>query len=244
MLPRLLCLLTIFACTGVRPAGAQTFEEVLKRHDDAVEVWNAKRHPGADDGKTYPGPDFFPEMRRVAERAAGTPEAIAPLVWLAENAPVMTANDRGDPAPLMRWALDTLLRDHFDAPAFRAAFPQLRYAGLLTDPTPMIEFYTRVIERATDPEFKASAQLGLGYSLCVESLAHPPLDSARALRLLHDLPAGSKAAKAAEPLLYDLENLQVGKVAPEIAGTDPDGVEIKLSQYRGRVVVLDLWGFL
>jgi hypothetical protein len=33
----------------------------------------------------------------------------------------------------------------------------------------------------------------------------------------------------------------VGQPAPEIAGTDLDGVPFKLSDYRGGVVVLDFW---
>ncbi|MBT7257007.1 MAG: redoxin domain-containing protein [Planctomycetaceae bacterium] len=32
------------------------------------------------------------------------------------------------------------------------------------------------------------------------------------------------------------------KVAPEIAAEDIDGVKFKLSDYRGKVVVLDFWG--
>lgn len=38
------------------------------------------------------------------------------------------------------------------------------------------------------------------------------------------------------------KNLQVGKVAPEIEGPDIDGVNFKLSDYRGKVVLLDFWG--
>ena len=34
----------------------------------------------------------------------------------------------------------------------------------------------------------------------------------------------------------------VGKLAPEIKGKDLDGVEFKLSDYRGKVVMLDFWG--
>ncbi len=34
----------------------------------------------------------------------------------------------------------------------------------------------------------------------------------------------------------------VGKVAPDIAGPDIDGEEFKLSDYRGKVVMLDFWG--
>ena len=36
--------------------------------------------------------------------------------------------------------------------------------------------------------------------------------------------------------------LSIGKVAPEIESEDIDGVKFKLSDYRGKVVVLDFWG--
>ncbi len=35
---------------------------------------------------------------------------------------------------------------------------------------------------------------------------------------------------------------EVGNLAPEIQGEDLDGVKFKLSDYRGKVVVLDFWG--
>ena len=34
----------------------------------------------------------------------------------------------------------------------------------------------------------------------------------------------------------------IGQMAPEIEGEDLDGVPFKLSDYRGKVVVLDFWG--
>jgi len=43
-------------------------------------------------------------------------------------------------------------------------------------------------------------------------------------------------------LLFAVQHLKVGKVAPEIEGADLDGVAFKLSDYRGKVVVLDFWG--
>ncbi len=36
--------------------------------------------------------------------------------------------------------------------------------------------------------------------------------------------------------------LEPGKPAPEITGEDLDGVPMKLSDFRGKVVVLDFWG--
>jgi AhpC/TSA family len=35
----------------------------------------------------------------------------------------------------------------------------------------------------------------------------------------------------------------IGATAPEITGKDLDGKVMKLSEFRGKVVVLDFWGF-
>ena len=34
----------------------------------------------------------------------------------------------------------------------------------------------------------------------------------------------------------------IGEIAPEIVGVDLDGVEFKLSDYRGQVIMLDFYG--
>ncbi len=46
----------------------------------------------------------------------------------------------------------------------------------------------------------------------------------------------------AEAELRELRELTVGKEAPEIAGEDLAGVAFRLSDYRGKVVLLDFWG--
>jgi hypothetical protein len=53
-----------------------------------------------------------------------------------------------------------------------------------------------------------------------------------------------KAALATQfkDALYLLEKLSIGKVAPEIEAEDLDGKKFKLSDYRGKVVVIDFWG--
>ena len=47
---------------------------------------------------------------------------------------------------------------------------------------------------------------------------------------------------AAESLRFEMERLQIGMQVPDIEGNDLDGVAFKLSDYRGKVVVLDFWG--
>ncbi len=45
---------------------------------------------------------------------------------------------------------------------------------------------------------------------------------------------------------FNLDGMEVGvavgKLAPEIEGEDLDGIPFKLSDYRGKVVMLDFWG--
>ena len=63
--------------------------------------------------------------------------------------------------------------------------------------------------------------------------------------------AGPKAAGPARPgpvaqppvaPVQQQRRLQVGETAPEIEGNDLDGKAMKLSDFRGKVVVLDFWG--
>lgn len=49
-------------------------------------------------------------------------------------------------------------------------------------------------------------------------------------------------AEMASATLFEIRHLSVGCEAPDIEGTDIDGVDFKLSDYRGKVVMLDFWG--
>jgi len=61
-----------------------------------------------------------------------------------------------------------------------------------------------------------------------------------------DLKAGKGARRTlgeiASSSIFALEVLAIGNEAPEIEAEDLDGVSFKLSDYRGKVVVLDFWG--
>ena len=53
---------------------------------------------------------------------------------------------------------------------------------------------------------------------------------------------GVPFADVAKKELFELENLGIGMIAPDIIGQDLDGIEFRLSDYRGKVVMLDFWG--
>jgi hypothetical protein len=52
---------------------------------------------------------------------------------------------------------------------------------------------------------------------------------------------GGLVGDKAKSELYELRHLSVGMKAPEIDGEDQDGKKFKLSDYKGKVVLLDFW---
>lgn len=55
-------------------------------------------------------------------------------------------------------------------------------------------------------------------------------------------PARVRYDSLAKAAIFEIQNLSVGKLAPDIVGEDTDGVKFKLSDHRGKVVVLTFWG--
>jgi len=63
--------------------------------------------------------------------------------------------------------------------------------------------------------------------------------------VLYTNPTTKKSTTIADRVvgeLFEIRNLAIGKAVPDIEGEDLDGKSFKLSDYRGKVVVLDFWG--
>jgi hypothetical protein len=58
------------------------------------------------------------------------------------------------------------------------------------------------------------------------------------------LPDDVTVAERAKTELFEIRNLSPGKPAPDIEGEDQDGKRFKLSDYRGKVVLLDFWSYV
>jgi hypothetical protein len=109
----------------------------------------------------------------------------------------------------------------------------------------------KLLETTTQKDLKGQLALAVGQSVRAQAeRAYQKKDRAAAEKLMKEAQdllhtakeAGGPTASQADDALYLLENLSVGKAAPEIAGEDLDGKKFKLSDYRGKVVVLDFWG--
>jgi hypothetical protein len=107
------------------------------------------------------------------------------------------------------------------------------------------------LERVLDESPFSTTQGAACYALA-RLLLREPATRERAERLLERaveefdnvaLWRDRTVADAARADLFELRNLVPGKEAPEITGEDVEGRAMKLSDFRGQVVVLDFWGF-
>ncbi len=89
-----------------------------------------------------------------------------------------------------------------------------------------------LVKRLKDQPF---ALLGVNSDEDLEGLK-PSLEEAT--KLTEDAALDDRA----KSLEFEARNLVIGDVAPDIFGVDIDGVPFKLSDYRGKVVVIDFWG--
>ena len=69
-----------------------------------------------------------------------------------------------------------------------------------------------------------------------------PLDELKATRAkISPELAGCPYVKDLDGIIKQLENVQIGKVAPEFSLPDTAGVSVSLSDFRGKYVIVDFW---
>lgn len=56
-----------------------------------------------------------------------------------------------------------------------------------------------------------------------------------------DVPSGTSVGETAGRELFEMRHLAIGKKAPEISGLDQNGDALRLSDYRGKAVLLYFW---
>lgn len=111
---------------------------------------------------------------------------------------------------------------------------RLQMLRLLEDRKELVECYELAFGRTYVPNLRRLGKAKLEER--VETLFE------RAAREFADVKLRSGTVSAqARSALYDIRHLGIGKPAPEIDGKDQDGKKLKLSDYRGKVVLLYFW---
>lgn len=195
-----------------------------------------------------PTPAFVEEAWERAATYAGTDQAIPFLLWIVQRdvAPetIGTPDEARSLGPRAKDALHALAEAHAASPQLGT---QLRFAHEWTSRMPAARCAASLEELAAALEDEGLKAWARGSALIVRVLDEdlPEAERSAARQALDALLAASEDEELGThfgAILFEREHLQIGKVAPDIEGQDLDGKTFKLSDYRGKVVVLDFWG--
>ncbi len=230
--------------------------EQLQKAEEALEDKDAP----LDMSKLPPRPteQFLERFQRYAKKHAGKPDAIPALVWIM-GAGANVNPDEPQEESLAKAALDRLIEHHAAQPEVKDVLVDLRWASYswafhIAGKDRLVAFYEKVIEKNKNKDALAGATFNLAFTLHQASQRRDEdlddqtraADERRAAQLFHELARQyphTEPGNEAEGYVFEMERLQIGMVAPDFAGRDADGKDIKLSQFRGQVVVLTFWGF-
>jgi S1-C subfamily serine protease/thiol-disulfide isomerase/thioredoxin len=189
----------------------------------------------------HPAAKFAARFFEVAEHERKSPVALRALSHLCE---VCGHDDSQECNDWLRRATDRLLEDHVDA-------PNLAKLALMVSETPHAaarDFLRRLAEKSGNRTTQGLSCFLLAMRLTEDEAAGD--DGRREALALFDRVereyadvrvAGSALGEEAAEMAYVFKYLSVGQAAPEIVGKDVDIVDFKLSDFRGKVVLLDFW---
>jgi hypothetical protein len=173
-----------------------------------------------------------------AQKDEKDPQAGDLVAWVATSGPFSAAGKK---------AADRMLDKYPDHPGVdQVVFVIARTAGKDA------ESRLKGLLEKDSKRVKAAASLALARTLAdkVDGLADTPAeadkvvaDAAKYFTAAIDLyKDNAEKKKTAEIELNAMQHLRIGKEALDIKGPDLDGKDFKLSDYRGKVVLLDFWG--
>ena len=186
-----------------------------------------------------PGYDYYERMAGLAEAGVG-----GALLWQAENA--YFAGHGPEEIADASLAIYGRLVDEYAGDedlAVRVAEALPRMADEVAQEE-LLELARRLERRATSDDVRVQAiyaQVSLIAGGAETDEEAAPAEAL--LRRIQEEYPGNPLAGQAESRLFQLRYLRVGKPVADFTTEDVDGVEFKLSDYRGKVVLLDFWGF-
>jgi hypothetical protein len=191
-----------------------------------------------------PAHEFVPRFEALAAKAKGTEVALKCYGVLLEWSPTL-----GGAGGAMGQRALKALGDHVQSPAMESIATQLQHAwGLPADEVRALLGALR--EKSPHRAVQAAATFSLAQNLMSGEASAESRTKARALLVelgerFADVTTqrGSSYSKVASGFLFELDHLQIGMLAPDMEALDVDGSSFKLSDFRGKVTVVDFWGY-
>lgn len=239
---------TLILClvTGVAPAQesqTSTYEALRAeyRAENSAHFEARREQPAASRGEFDSNlitRKYLSRFEQAATAVAETPEAIPFLAWIVEF------GGRVDGSRALV-AGKTVIEYHAASPAMSTLMRPLLLSGPKMGVDASYELYSAIIAKngAEGVRERALFQRSKLYIGTTPKGTQKQRVAANAdLNRLLKSTANDRMRRSVQKVIFEFENLNIGCVAPEIEGKDLDGVNFKLSDYRGKVVLLDFWG--
>jgi hypothetical protein len=195
-------------------------------------------------------PDFAERFAELGRAERGTQLAYDSWSQIVSLATMSnTSSERG--TALLGEALSALTTDHAQSEALAGLAGNLRYGSQALGEERVVQTLKDIAARTPHRTVKAAALYSLGAVLGGErATGDPRLAEAKVVfaELQKDfadvkLNDERSYAEAASAFVFALENLAVGRPCPDFAAVDAEGANFQLSDYKGKVVLVDFWGF-
>lgn len=223
-----------------KSAAPESYDQILADYQAAGQAFNDAYRVAANDAERqklfsekYPDPEkYAARFVDFARARPDDPRAADAVLWAA------TQTFRGDAHDA---ALRLLADKYAASDKLGRACQRLAYSQSPAAP----DVLRAVVEKNPGRDVKGYATYALGqHYMDRDKNAEAEKLFEEVVAKYGDVAGGPRGTlgQAARSQLFEIRNLAVGMVAPEIEGEDVDGNRFKLSDYRGKVVVLDFWG--
>ena len=231
--------------TSALPASggvADGFAELDAEYEAAYEAWREKLSAAEDLAarrelrSNPPAEEFWARFEALADGGEGRA-----LLWLVSHVREkgVKASERG---AFMQPYYEKLCAEHASADWFGDVLAQLDKDDRRLGEESVLALYATVVEKSESDEHRAGA-LFQAAAVLDKSEAQGAAEKAAAYRARIESEFADTRWAAQLEQFRAQERVQVGKVAPDFQGKTIDGFEFKLSDYRGKVVLLDFYGF-
>lgn len=230
-----------------KASAAECMQQIQDLQQKAITDWRADRKQAAEaakgpaTGKPVKAmrmrPDFGPVTKmatRFAKQFAGSDDAVPFLMMVVQMSSDKTAQ---------KASIEEMLKLHIDSPELAQMGGMLEHLPRMIDED-FAKSATKRMLSSKNADVRGWA-LYATHKPAIEKADREGEDYAAAKKALLAACEGVEDQRLAKQMrgAIDLrEKYGIGCVAPDIAGIDLDGVEFKLSDYKGKVIFLDFWG--